>query len=60
VYRGEGEEAHDGVFQLVSVAIFLMLAGLSSEDTLARPARRCLLGARPSFRNDQARRPKSE
>ena len=36
VYRGEGEEAHDGVFQLVSVAIFLTLAGLSSERTLGR------------------------
>ncbi len=60
VCRGEGEEARDGVFQLVSVAIFLALAVLSSEDTLGRPARRCLFGACPSFRNDQARRPKSE
>ena len=58
--RGEGQEACDGVFQLVSVEIFLALSGLSSEDTLGPPARRCLLGACPSFRNDQARRPKSE
>jgi len=45
VCRGEGEEAYDGVFQFVSVAIFLTLAGLSSEGTLGRPPRGCLLGA---------------
>ena len=60
MYRSEGEEAHDGVFQLVSVANFLTLAGLSSEGTLGRPASGRLLGACLSSSDDLARRPESE
>jgi hypothetical protein len=45
VYRSESEEAHDGVFQLESVTIFLTLAGLSSDCTLGRPSSGRLIGA---------------
>jgi hypothetical protein len=60
VCRGEGEEAHNGVFQLVSVAIFLALAGLSSLNTLGGPALSRLLRLRLSCRNSVVRCPKSE
>src|SRR5271156_5670560 len=60
VCRGEGEEAHDGAFQLVSVAIFLALAGLSSLNTLGGSALSRLLGLRLSCRNSVVRCPKSE
>jgi hypothetical protein len=59
VGRGKGEEAHDGDFQLVSIAIFLKLAGLSSEGTLGRTACGRFFGAHESCRNGLARRPKS-
>lgn len=57
VCRGEGEEAHDGVFQLVSVAILPTLARLSPEDTFGRPTSSRLLAAHLSSRNDLARCP---
>jgi hypothetical protein len=57
---GEGEEVHDGDFQLGSIAIFLTPAGLSSEGTLGRTACGRVFGARESCRNSLARRPKSE
>lgn len=60
VGRSEGQEARDGLFQLVSVAFLLTLAGLSSESTLGRPSGGGLLGTHPSLRNCLARRPKSE
>ncbi len=60
VFRSEGEEAPDGPFQLLSVAIFLPLTGPSSEGTLGRPSPCRLLGAHPSCRNGVARRPKSK
>ena len=34
MFRGEGEEAHDRVFQHLSVTFFLTLAGLRSEGPL--------------------------
>lgn len=58
--RGKGEEAHDGDFQLISIAIFLTPAGLSSEGTLGRTACGRFFGADQSCRNGLARRPKSE
>ena len=60
VGRGKGEEANDGVFQLVSIAIFLTPAGLSSEGTLGRTACGRFFGARQSCRNGLAGRPESE
>ncbi len=60
VGRGKGEEAHDGDFQLVSIAIFLKPAGLSSEGTLGRTAFGRFFGAHQSCSNGLARRPKSE
>jgi hypothetical protein len=57
---GKGEEAHDGDFQLVSIAILLAPAGLSSEGTLGRTACGRFFGARQCGRNGLAGRPKSE
>jgi hypothetical protein len=60
VGRGKGEEAHDGDFQLVSIAIFLTPARLSSEGTLGRTACGRFFSAYQSCRNGLAGRPKSE
>ena len=60
VVRGEGEEAHDGVFQFASISLFLALAGLGAEGTFGLSAFGSRFGAHLSVRNRLARCPQSE